>query len=116
MDGMDWIDDSWEDSLDDSEFLPSPGLALAQRLARGRRRPGTRPVVPTGGARPTTPMPPQMRGELSRIYEVMKRLEEKQDDQTKQLALLQQRSSGLQSADLFRQSLSAAAANAVSPA
>jgi hypothetical protein len=115
MDGMDWVDESWE-SFDDSEFLPSPGLALAQRLVRGTRRgPTGRRVVPAGGARPTTPMAPQMRGELDRVYETMKRLEEKQDEQTKQLALLQSRSAGLQSADLFRQALSAAVANAATP-
>lgn len=96
MEDSEWMD-SWEES-DDSDF--SPSRALAKRLARGRRRPGQKSVVPAGGA---------PRTELSRIYETMKRLEEKQEEQTRALASIQSRSAGEQTGDLFRYSLSAAA-------
>ena len=108
MEDIDWMDDL--DEFDDTD-AKSPSIALARRLARGRRK----KVVPQG-ARPGAGVPPQMRGELARVYETMKRLEEKQEDQTKQLAMLQSRSAGLQSADLFGQSLSSAIANAAGPA
>ncbi|MFN2397744.1 MAG: chitobiase/beta-hexosaminidase C-terminal domain-containing protein [Gemmatimonadaceae bacterium] len=122
MDGIDWVEpgESWEewpenyDPGGDAEFFfPSPGLSVAQRLlSRNRRRP-TRPVVPPPSARATpAPIPAPFRAELTKIYDVMKRLEQKQDEQTKQLAFFQQRSSGLQTGDLFRQSLTSAVINA----
>lgn len=124
MDGLegwdDWGDpDAWE-SIEDPEFLlPSPGLALAQRLvgarSRASRAAGRKIVQAAGGPRPSTPMPAPMRGELAKIYETMKRLEEKHDEQAKLLAALQSRSAGLQSADVFKQALSAATANALVP-
>jgi hypothetical protein len=104
MEDTDWME-SWED-VDDSDA--SPSKMLAKRLARRRRQGGGRKsVVPAGGPQAASP-----RGEMSRIYETMKRLEEKQEEQTRALAAIQSRSSGEQTGDLFRYSLSAAALQA----
>src|SRR5688500_19817969 len=111
MEDLDWMEDL--DSLDDSEFFPSPSAAVASRIARGLRRGSTRKVVPS--ARPGAAVSPPVRNELAKVYELMKRLEAKQEEQTKQLAALQSRSAGLQSADLFGLSLSTAIANASGP-
>jgi hypothetical protein len=126
MNGYDWpeVAESWDSDWpetydwggDSAEFLPSPSLALAKglisRARSGRRvpsvvsRPGGRPPAATG------PVPPVLRDELQKVYETMKRLEQKQDEQTKQVALLSARSSGLQTGDVFRQALTTAALNA----
>jgi len=111
MEDIDWMEDL--DALDDSEFF-SPSRSAASRIARGLRRGSSRKVVPSG-ARPGTAVSPPMRNELAKVYETMKRLESKQEEQTKQLAMLQSRSAGLQSADLFGLSLSNAIANAAGP-
>jgi hypothetical protein len=105
MEDIEWTD-SWDD-VDDSDA--SPSRALAKRLARRRRAGQHKSVVPAAGAAGAGP-----RSELSRIYETMKRLEEKQEEQTRALAAIQSRSSGEQTGDLFRYSLSAAAVQATS--
>jgi hypothetical protein len=108
MEDYEWTE-SWDD-VDDADA--SPSRTLARRLALRRRQAAARKsVVPAGGPQGASP-----RGELSRIYETMKRLEEKQDEQTRALAAIQSRASGEQTGDLFRYSLSAAALQATSAA
>jgi hypothetical protein len=119
MNGYDWPDTEsdldWPDWAD-AEFLPSPSLSLAKGLIN-RARAGRRPpsVVSRPGGRPPAagPVPPVLRDELSKVYETMKRLEQKQDEQTRQLALLQVRSTGQQTGEVFRQALTTGVLNAL---
>jgi hypothetical protein len=120
MNGYDWPDTESDFDLPDwgdAELFPSPSLALARGLIN-RARSGRRPpsVVSRPGGRPpttTAPVPPVLRDELQKVYETMKRLEQKQDEQTRQLALLQVRTSGQQTGEVFRQALTSGVLNAL---
>jgi len=120
MNGFDWPDtESDLDSSDwgDAELFLSPSHALARGLIN-RARSGRRPpsVVSRPGGRPPAasgPVPPVLRDELQKVYETMRRLEQKQDEQTRQLALLQVRSSGQQTGEVFRQALTTGVLNAL---
>jgi hypothetical protein len=108
MDGLDWIGDSseeWPEGWTDvAKGVLMPHTLVGKVLDRGR-----------GGKVVTHTQPPpiaqnarEVQGQLTGLLRTVKGVEEKLDDTTRQLALLQRASVGSQEADLFRQTLTTA--------
>jgi len=112
MDGIDWIGDSeeWPEGIGDfakNVFLPhTAALSLAEKvLDRGR---GGRKVVSHTQPPPVAQSARDVQGQFAGLLRTVKGVEEKLDQTTRQLALLQRASSGSQDAERFQQSLSTA--------
>ena len=88
-------------------FMPhTVPLTLAQKVLDRRPAPG-RKVVPHAALPPVAQNAREVQNQLGGMLRTVKALEDKVDDVTGQLAVLQGASTGSQAADLFRQSLTA---------
>lgn len=118
MDGIDWLGDSteeWPEGWGDiakGVLMPhTAALSLASKVI-DRGRPG-RKVVSHTQPPPIAQNAREVQGQLTGLLKTVKGVEEKLDETTRQLALLQRASVGVQEADLFRHSLTSAVLGAI---
>ena len=121
MDGLDWLGDSseewpegWTDIAKGVLMPHTAAMSLAGKVI-DRGRPGRKVVTHTQPP-PIAQNAREVQGQLTGLLRTVKGVEEKLDETTRQLAILQRASVGSQEADLFRSSLTTAVLGLVTAA